>query len=369
MPTQLSTSNVAITSCVPSSEHPSRVFTTLTSLAHNQPAKNLPSHPVSFAHQQRRQAKGCTTLVETQTWLPPNYDTCSMQLMEVACNDLVLTGVCPPNKMTPAGATSISTAAHTSSSSFPPHVAFPSNDSSSSGKSELNLGLGVCFGVLATVLIVGLFIACVTKLQRHPRSREFQRLPLSTTSQPVIVYTRPKPPPALSIARHFSGSSSSPSSSASNRPSNKSSARGRHSSDPSSMHSDLRPIAWPSEGRHDRASDRRNSIRGGGRHAVNQRIRQADLPKNVQRSGDEQERQRVGENAVVDLPAVADAAAVAEMEQMQNPEAQRILLRQARLWRRDNAGPPAAPPIAEGRVLRNRIHFQPTVEDVDESAE
>ena len=324
---------------------------------------------MSFAHQQRRQAKGCTTLVETQIWLPPNYDTCSMQLMEVACNDLVLTGACPPNKMAPAGATSISTAAHTSSISVPPHVAFPSTDSSSSGKSELSLGLGVCFGVLATVLIVALFIACVTKLQRPPRSREFQRLPLNTTSQPVIVYTRPKLPPALSIARHFSGSSSSPSSSAFNPQSNKSSARGRHSSNPSSMHSDLRPIVWPSESRYDRASSRRNSIRGGGRHAVNQRIRQGDLPNNVQRSGTERERQRVGENAVVDLPAVADAAAFAEMEQIQNREPHRILSRQARLGRRDNAGPPVAPPIAEGRVLRNHVHFQPTVEDVDESAE
>ena len=359
MPTPLSTFNVAITSCVPSSERPSRIFATSTNLAHNQPAKNSPSHPVSFAHQQRRQAKGCTTLVETQTWLPPNYDTCSMQLMEVACNDLVLTGACPPNKIAPAGATSISTAAHTSSSSFPPHVAFPSNDSSSSGKSALNLGLGVCFGVLATVLIVALFIACVTKLQRPPRSREFQRLPLSTIFQPVSVYARPKPLPGLSIARHFSGSSSSssPSSSASNRASNKSSARGRHSSDPSLMHSDLRPIAWPSEGRNDRASDRRKSIRGGGRHAVNQRIRQAGLPNNVQRSGNDRERQRIGENEVVDPPAVADAAAVAEMEQIQIPEAQRILLRQARLWRKDNAGPPTAPPIAEGRVSRNRVHF------------
>lgn len=363
MPTPSSTSNVAITSYVPSSVRSSRVFTTSSSLAHSLLA-NIPHlHPMTLAHQQRRRAEGCTISVETQTWLPPDFDTCSMHLAEVACNDLVLTGACHPNPVAPPGATSISTSAHTSSSNFPPYLASLSNNTPSGGRSGLKLGLGVCFGVLGIVLVVALFIACVTRLQRHPQNLRTQHLPPKTLPRPFLIRTESQPPPAPRSASPISGSFSSPSSSASSRPLNNSWARDRHLPKPGSVDSDLTSITWSSEGRHDRISNCRNTVPAGGQHAANQRIRQADLPNNLQRGGNEWVRQWVGANAVVDVPV----AAVIELEQIQHAEAQGFFLRQARVFRENNAGAPAAPPTANGRVGRKRVHFQPTVEDVDES--
>lgn len=64
-------------------------------------------------------------------------------------------------------------AARRLSNNFPPHLLAPSNDSPPGGKGGLKLSLGVCFGFLAVILIVALFTACATKLQRPPRFSTF----------------------------------------------------------------------------------------------------------------------------------------------------------------------------------------------------
>lgn len=305
----------------------------------------------------RRQAEGCTTLVETQIWLPPDYEICSVHLTEVACSDAVLASGCPRNKVASTGAGSLFTAAPTASSIIPQHPTSPSHDSPSVGKSGLKLGLGLCFGVLAVILIAALCKACVTKPQHLSRSPRTRRHPHSTSATPryVMIGPRPQPPPAS--AHPVSGSSSPPRSSDPSSQSDSSSSRSRQPSVARSA-SDLTSITWSSEGQYDRISDNRRNLPAG--------------PNNVPRDGNQRVRQWVGEDAlveapVVDVPVAADAPAVVDMEQIQNPEAQRPFLRHTRALQDDHAGRPLAPPPARGRVQRKRVHFQPTVEDVDES--
>ena len=218
-----------------------------------------------------RQAEDCTTLVETQTWSPPDYDTCSMHLTEVACDEAVMASACPSNKVASPVATSLATAAHTSSSNIPPHLASSSSASPSDGKSALKLGLGLCFGILVVVLIVALFIACVKKLHltpgttmaRHPAlSTRVRQQPLSTTPQIWTIHPKHRPQTAPRTARPPGRSSSSPpSGDAGNRADNVPS-RGRHPPTLES-NSDLTDLSWSSEGQYDRISNNRNAVPAG----------------------------------------------------------------------------------------------------------
>ena len=70
-------------------------------------------------------------------------------------------------------------------------------------------------------------------------------------------------------------------------------------------------------------------------------------------------RQWIGENAIIEIPLV----------DVQNPEAPERVSRQARMPQEDDAGSPRAPPRVSGSLRRNRVHFQPTVEDFNEAEE
>ena len=350
-------------------KHSFHDFTMSHSMKFSQPTSIAVLYLRTLTRQQRRQAQECTTLVETQTWLPPDYETCSIRFTEVDCSDAVFATACPPNKVASARATPLFTAAHPSSSEFLPRLASASNESPSGDKSRLGLGLGLGFGVLAAVLVVAVFLACATKLQLSPRSTKVQHIPLNTkvrhrspSTRPrfVAVCIEPQPRPAPSISSPSHGSAASSLSDTPGRPVDNSPSRGQHPSVPGSVASDLTSITWPSNGLYGRTSRNRNVLSVG--------------PDNGRRGDAERVRQWIGGNAVVeeriaDVPAAVDALAIGDMEQIRNPEVHGMLLRQARVWREGNAGPPAAPPVANGRARRNRVHFQPTVEDIDESVE
>lgn len=108
------------------------------------------SSPSSFAlliHP--RQSTPCTTQVQVPIWLPPAYDTCTMQATLIPCAGTIPTSSCPPSKQ-------VTGTPHASASTPFPTPLPPAGISSSGHGTTLTAGaaIGITIGVIALLGIL-----------------------------------------------------------------------------------------------------------------------------------------------------------------------------------------------------------------------